>query len=159
MSVSRLIGGATKTEEAAAPLTHEEEQEILANERAERIRFHREKVRNGPVNYGFTTAGQQRRALARAKKSHDRKTNKAYRRSFITNLRAVAVLRGQLQTIGALPFITEHKPTTQQRLRAGSWLVQRFAPRDDAGELLLGDDTVVEAVKAAKRTYLEAVGA
>lgn len=78
------------------------EEEILAEEKAERIAFHRKHVRNGPTNFRTVTAGQVRRAEARSRRAEGRKVSRRYRRAWMQTQMAQAVLRGQLQQAGVL---------------------------------------------------------
>ena len=82
-------------------------EEIEAEARAERIRFHREKVRNGPTKFSFVTEGQQRRAKDRAIRGRQKKVRKAQVRAHFEKQQAIASLRGNLQAVGTLPYATK----------------------------------------------------
>lgn len=60
--------------------------------------------KHGPAKVGFISAGQQRRAVGRARKAHSRKATKRNRREWHQTQSALATLRGQLQTMGLLPW-------------------------------------------------------
>jgi hypothetical protein len=111
------------------------------------------------VNVRWLSSGQQRRAEARAKKARTRKINRNHRRDWMRKQWSVAVLRGQLQAVGVLPYVTDHEPTTKQRVDGGQWLVRGFGERNDEGELILSDTLVEDAIKAAAETYAEAMSA
>lgn len=139
--IDRIMNKITKTSDEP-DLTPEEL-------KAQRIQFHREKVRNGPANFTYWTAGQQRRAQARAAKSQHRKLNQRHRRNFKTGELDRAILRGQLQAIGALPYATDFKPTVQMSISASTWLVANFAPRNEQSEIIFDDETLTRAVENA----------
>jgi hypothetical protein len=58
----------------------------------------------GPFRLRVVTAGQQRRAAVRREATAKRKRNEGYRRKWMMNQLRIAVLRGQLQVVGALDF-------------------------------------------------------
>lgn len=152
--LNRLFGGSR--DEEAVPfedLSPEEQAEVLAEEKAERVKFHRKSVRNGPVKWRTITTGQQRRQATRDQKALERKANRRHRRNFRQKQVKVATLRGQLQTIGVLPTATGIVFREGDRIAAYQWLTHRFGQRDDQGHLILNNDTVQDAVKAAGTEY------
>ena len=82
----------------------EEQERILAEEKAERVKWHREHVRNGPVKMRHISAGRLESMKRRGAKVHNRKANKAFRRDFMRVQQDLARLRGQLEVVGALPL-------------------------------------------------------
>lgn len=132
--LNRLLGSLAKNQPAEEEvpfedLPPEEQEEVLAEEKKQRIKWHRDHVRNGPRNFAYVSTGQQRRAQERAKKSHERKINRDHRRRWKQGQWNLAVLRGQLQAVGALPYATDFEPTTAQRVAAGQWIVGAFGER------------------------------
>lgn len=146
-------------------------EEIAADEKAQRIQFHRDHVRNGPTKFHSRSSGQQRRAVERSKKAQARKVNRNHRRRFKDGQLHTAILRGHLQGIGVLPYATEGLTAThRQRLASSTWIVKNFAPRYDkdtsdesgfhvAGEVILSDDLVPVSVQNAVDEYARRVGA
>lgn len=60
--------------------------------------------RNGPQRQRWITAGQQRRRAVRDRASQARKATRRHRREYMQGRLALAVLRGQLQAVKALPL-------------------------------------------------------
>lgn len=58
--------------------------------------------KNGPQRLKFMTSGQVRRTVARGKASEQRKANVRYRKQWMQNQHRIAVLRGQLETLGSI---------------------------------------------------------
>ena len=124
-----------------------------ADEKAERIRFHREKVRNGPVKFSTPTNGQLRRAEKRAGQRALKKRRQEQVRSYFAREREASVLRGQLQAIGVLPYFSGGKPSEQHALTATKWIVQRY------GELERSDaDLIRNAVQKTYDRYCDLMG-
>lgn len=102
-------------------------EERAAEAKKQRIEFHRLYGRNGPVKFYNQSAGQVRRQRERALA---RKTSKARRKQIKTYLneqRRAAVLRGQLQTLGILPYsATPTSVSAEQQDRALRWVVKHF---------------------------------
>lgn len=134
-------------------LSEEEQAEILAEEKKARIKHHRDNVRNGPVRTNWITPGQQRRAVARARKTESRKATKRHHRNHFEGQMAKAILRAKLQAVGAVPYATQFTPTLAQKVDAAAWLVRRFGERDEWDELIVGDDMVDIAVRHALAEY------
>lgn len=138
-----------------APVTDDDaptEEEL----KAQRIKFHREEVRNGPVKWKFATGGQQRRAAVRAETSRVRKLNRRNRRAWLNGQADKAVLRGQLQAVGALPYEHGGSAAPHAHRAALVALISRFGERDEDGELLIHDDTAKNAIGAALNTFVDA---
>jgi hypothetical protein len=77
-------------------------EKLEADAKAERIRFHREKVRNGPGKFTTFTNGQVRRTLQREDETRRRKLNKRHRRDWMAKRAELATLRGHLVIMGVL---------------------------------------------------------
>ena len=92
--------------------------------KAERILFHREKVRNGPVSFRSVTNGQIRRAKERAEKREAKRNFKREVRQHLEQLRAAATLRGQLTVAGVIPTVQEFD--LKRQVDATVWIVRRF---------------------------------
>lgn len=59
---------------------------------------------HGPVKTRPITNGQIRRSIMRQQKTAQRKVQIAHRRRWMDNRHSVAVLRGQLQAVGEIPY-------------------------------------------------------
>lgn len=157
--ISRLLGNtlspSADEEVPFSDLTPEEQDAILAEEKAARVQYHRDHVRNGPQSYRTITVGQQRRAAERGKASLNRKVNRRHRRRFFQTQRDFALLRAQLQAVGALPYATEYAAPVTARLAAGQWLLAAFGERDDDGALVLEDGALETAVRRGVETYAD----
>lgn len=139
--------------------TESDEIEEISEEQARlnRIAFHRERVRNGPVKFSPPTSGQIRREAQRALA---RKTKKAHRNQvqihFATQAQA-STLRGQLQAAGVLAYNTEgFVATPQQALSAIVWIVKHFADDSTAtpeGQVVLDRGTVLQALTSCLNRY------
>lgn len=128
-------------------------EEIEAEEKQARKDWHRRNVRNGPARFTHISAGRQASKQRRMQEAFTRRANVKHRRRWMKQQHQVAILRGQLQAIGAVPYATDHTPTTKARLDAGTWIIQRFGERNDEGDLVYHDDMLEEAVKAALEAY------
>lgn len=71
---------------------------------AERVFVKTDAPKHGPVKMRTISAGQQRRAVDRARAAHSRKATRRNRREWHQTQQALATLRGQLQTLGLLPW-------------------------------------------------------
>lgn len=127
-----------------------------AADKAARIKFHREHVRNGPRPFSYVTSGQVRRQRERDAASMQRKSSKRYRRDWMNNRLRLAILRGQLQAVGAIVYESGIKPTEEQQRQAATWIVREFGERDDDGALVFHDDLLKDAVAKAYNTYRDA---
>lgn len=116
-------------------LTDEERAEIEAQEKADRIKFHRTHVRNGPVKFGHTTPGDLKRDRRRGLARQTKKAARAQRRNFISRVQEHALLRGQLQAVGVIAYETDFAPSDEARFNAARWIVNNFGP-DDLPNLL-----------------------
>lgn len=155
MNISRLMPNFGKTEEPAKELTAEELEKLEAEEKAQRIEWHRRNVRNGPRKTSYWTNGQLRRQQARDKKTHERKVNLRHRRAYVGKRHDLAALRGQLQALGALPYRSGFKPNDDLRANALHGLVSAYHERVTASEGELNDMELAAAcLRAAREDYL-----
>jgi hypothetical protein len=106
VNLSNFLPGFMKRDDENTPfdqLPPERQAEILAAEKAERIKFHRENVRNGPRKFGHLTMGRHISKERRREASQLAKKNRKYRRDWMNTQQQLARLRGQLEVVGALP--------------------------------------------------------
>lgn len=119
-------------------LTETDESEQTEEEaKAERIRFHREKVRNGPTTFRHITGGMIRRAKYRDLTRNARKVRRGQIRDFLASEREIAVLRGHLQAVGVLSYASDFVAPDELRLVAATALVRRFGDLTEDGEQIL----------------------
>ena len=137
--------------------------EQAAQDKAERIKFHRERVRNGPVKFTQLTNGQIRRAEARATRREIQRNFRRDVRNHLETARVAAVLRGQLQIVGLIPFLDGREAPLEQQVRSTIWIVKNYSPEVIAGEKRLvsqafrrGD--ILDALATAARFYQAATG-
>jgi hypothetical protein len=146
-----------------------EERELTADEIAEqeaqakkdRIKFHREQVRNGPRKFSYVTSGQQRRRAERDRAAQQRKTNRRYRRAWMAKQRELATLRGHLTILGVIECKNEavkasgFAPSTERE--SCVWIIRKFGERDrETGQILIQSDTLLDdAVAAARKAFLD----
>lgn len=149
--------------DAADEIVEMTTEEAKAQAKAERIEFHRNKVRNGPVNWKSMTNGQVRRAQ---KREMDRQTKKAWRaekRSYFERQRVAAYLRGHLQTVGLIPFVDGHTASMDDQI-ASTVLINRLygteviLDGEPAGYVSFERADVINALKAAAKFYGSATG-
>lgn len=127
--------------------------------KAERIKFHRRAVRNGPVKFSSPTTGQLRRQRHRDLKAAQRKQVKQARKQHFEARRELAALRGYLQAAGMLPYADCHEVDHDTRYRALNWIVGNFADEiqtDDDG--VVTTETLEGAQYAAWRRFLDLGG-
>lgn len=137
----------------------ESPEDVAAREKAERIQFHRESVRNGPVKFKSPTTGQQRRFRDRATKSLIRKNRRRQVRAYFAEQREAAQIRTHLQFVGVVAFANPDTPIRSEQIVASAiWLVRHFA-QADAGDTVEVTETVVrEAFQAALTRWGQIVG-
>lgn len=153
------------------PDADSENPEELSEEelKKQRIKFHRDHVRNGPrfgrgkkgplPIMGTVTPGMQRRANQRAQDARGRKVNRRYRRSWMENQAHVATLRGHLTILGVLECKREGLTFTEvQQKNSLTWIVEKYGERDEEGGLIFSDFLVSDAVTAARAAFLTAMG-
>lgn len=103
---------------------------VAAQEKADRIAFHAERVRNGPVTFSHIPAGRLKSLRRKDQRNQARKVNRANRKAYRENLRRLMVLRGQLAAVGALPS-GEWIPSRAQQRHSRTWLVENFGQPGD----------------------------
>lgn len=135
-----------------APEPSEEVDEAQA--KRDRIKFHRDHVRNGPVKFRKTTDGQIRRAQKRALKRSTQRARKAQVRGYFATQKLAASTRGQLQAAGLIPYVTSRQINPLAATKATVWLVQRFGTEDTS--FAYGD--VVQALQRALKFYGQFAG-
>lgn len=156
-----LIGSkAHEDAEAALGLSADE---IREQAKADRIEFHRTKVRNGPANFKFMTNGQARRAQRRELDRQRRKAWRAEKGSYFERQRTAAILRAHLQVVGLIPFIDGHEAPLRDQITSTAWMVTRYGVEvavDGVGtghaSFKRGD--VIDALKNAASFYQSATG-
>jgi hypothetical protein len=144
-----------------------EERELTADEIAEqeaqakkdRIKFHREQVRNGPRKFSYVTSGQQRRFQARGQAAQRRKMNRRYRRDWMRKQAELATLRGHLTILGVIECRNEavkasgFAPSTVRE--SCVWAIRKYGERDDEGNIVQSDTLLDDAVAAARKAFLD----
>lgn len=123
-------------------LNNDQSEEIdEAQAKRDRIAFHRDHVRNGPTKFKTVSNGQVRRAKTRELNGRAKKARRHQVRTYFANLREHAVLRGQLQAVGVLPY---HESTPDSAkvgldgaVRATRAIVQRFGDITDSDDILV----------------------
>lgn len=151
-SLAKLI---PSKDDAEAELSPEEQ---AAQDKADRIAFHRTQVRNGPVSFKYQSAGQQRRAAARAQKSAIRKNFKREVKQYHDRQRVAAILRPHLQVLGLVPTASGRTFTEHEEIVSTAWIVQRYGTDlgDGTVSFLLAD--VITALQTAAKFYESATG-
>lgn len=134
-----------------------------AQDKAERIEIHRTQVRNGPVKWKTVTAGQQRRAKARATKSAIRKNFKRDVREFHMKQRVASFLRPHLQVLGLLSFAVEREVSLHEEIASTAWIVQRYGRETEIDGVKTGyasflHDDIIAALETACAFYKAATG-
>jgi hypothetical protein len=112
--------------------------------KADRIKFHRAHVRNGPANFKEQTSGQVRRAKVRALAGRTRKAARAQRREHFAQRAEHALLRGHLQAIGVIAYETDFVPTQDARFVSARWVLNNYG-----GDLSGDDFNEAEFLRAA----------
>lgn len=139
-------------DEPAVTLTDEE---LAAQEKSERIAHHREKVRNGPVKFTFMTAGQVRRAEARARKTAQGKVWRKQVRDHFANKRTASFVRAHLQKVGLVPFLDGREISLHDQIVSTAWIAQRFGVEvkgldgEGTGRVSFRHDDIVTALEGA----------
>ena len=124
-----------------------------AQEKRDRIAFHRDHVRNGPVTFKHVTGGQVRRSKLRELRGRSRKARRAQVHSFLDQQSEYATLRGLLQAVGVVAYVTDFRPSDEVRYRSARELVQRFGDVTDSDENL-----VPNALQKAYDRYADLTG-
>lgn len=118
-------------------------EELAAQEKSERVEFHRTRVRNGPASFSSITNGQLRRQKARDLKAKSRKIQKRRVRAYHKQEAETAILRGHLKIVGVLASMGHDQRSEEQVQRSFAW-IQRAFPAE----------TVKESLVAATNAYL-----
>ena len=133
-----------------------------AEAKAERIKFHRTQVRNGPTNFRVVTNGQQKRARVRELNRRSRKARRAQIRQHFADLREAATLRGHLQAVGIAPYaVATTTLTAEGALRGIVWIVERFADDslvDENGQVQVTEEVVRQSLTSALNRWQHLVG-
>lgn len=130
-----------------------------AQAKADRIKFHREHVRNGPTSFKSTTNGQIRRAKARDIQRGMKKTRRRQVQTYLAAEREAAVLRAHLQHIGLVPFGSDHRPHPQMVLASATWIIRHFAEdQSGTGKVEVTPELVNEAVRSAYARWGDIIG-
>lgn len=153
LNIFKHLPGVDKADEVVEPTE--------ADLKAERIQFHREKVRNGPANFRSVTEGQIRRAKARAEKREAKRNFKREVRQHLNAMRFNATVRGQLAVAGVIPTALDYP--IKRQVDATVWIVRRFGVSVDRTDgpayASFKRADVLSALRAAVETYNEATGA
>lgn len=129
----------------------EEAAEIQA--KADRIKHHRDNVRNGPVKERHITSGQYRRSIIRTAEAEARKSRSRQIKGYFQTQQTAATVRGHLQAAGILPYaVLELDPFNQ--VVSAAWLVQRFGIEvPGTGRVSFAHDDVLTALEGALAWY------
>lgn len=139
------------------PTLADEPEVSEADEKADRIAFHRTHVRNGPVSFKATTNGQEHRRKARASRRQAKKTRRAQVNAYFAQRAEIALLRAKLTLAGVIVGQGETRPT--QALSSIVWIVQNFAEAEEGSdEVMVTYDVVMQALTSAWNRYQTLVG-
>ena len=147
-------------DESEAELTKDE---IAAEEKADRIAFHRTHVRNGPTSFKYLSAGQQRRARVRAEQREVKKNYRREVKNYFERQRLGASVRAHLQIAGVIPFIDGSEAPVHDQIASTGWLVQRFGTEVEVdgqgtGHVSYREADVVDAMRRAAQFVGAAFG-
>ena len=129
-----------------------------AKAKADRIAFHRERVRNGPVSFKPVTAGQERRARARAVRKQMRVTRKTQVRNYFETQALGAQVRAHLQGAGVLPYVHARPLDLHQQVVSAAWLIERFGKEGEDGTTSYAYEDVLLALAEALRFHGQVIG-
>lgn len=142
--------------EQGKELTLEDIEQIEADDKAERVKFHHNQVRNGPVNFVSQSAGQVRRASSRALKGRTKRARRKQVGTYFDQVREVATLRGNLQAVGVIAYVNpSRKLDPVAAHNATVWLLNNYAP---AGDLLVTNESVTSVFEVALNRYQSLTG-
>ena len=122
----------------------------------ERVEHHRLYVRNGPVKLRTVSTGQVRRAQVRSIEAQTRRNFRAAVRTHKASLLEVGALRGHLQRVGLLDYLSDFTPTPAGQHASAWWLVDRFRGDDNR---LVGDEIMLTCFQRALDRHNELTGA
>lgn len=146
--------------EKLIPSLNKEQKEVLAKEeqaaaeKADRIAFHRAKVRNGPVRFTTLTNGQLRRAQKRSEATAQRKNFKAQKRAFFAAQYEASVLRAHLQRLGVVEYATPVISTPTKIEGSIAWIFANF----HSGATTFSEDQLQVALQKAYDRYAYLTG-
>lgn len=121
-----------------------------AEAKRERIQFHRDHVRNGPVKFNPPTSGQLRRERQRAVARSTKKARRKQVRDYFDGLRESSRLRAKLQSAGVIPFaLPETEVSDRARQDAIVWIVERFAQGEGGQQIEVTETVVRDALQLA----------
>lgn len=130
-------------------------------EKRDRIAFHRDHVRNGPVKFNQPTNGQLRRAKVRELRRNSKKARRAQVRDYFAAQREGATIRGHLEAVGVMQEIFD-RPSWELNIfsayRSSVWLVRHFAPVDAGTNVEVTEDVVRQSFRAALNRWQVIVG-
>lgn len=126
-----------------------------AQAKAERIKFHRIHVRNGPTNFKDQTNGQVKRARVRALARETKRARRIQVRNHRRTQQYAATVRGQLQLAGALPYLDGRALDPVRQVKAVAWLVQRFGAEEIPNYRA---EYVLNSLRSALGFYSKTVG-
>lgn len=129
-----------------------------AQAKRDRIAYHRDHVRNGPVKHRSITSGQERRARKRRLEKQTRKARKAQVRLFFAQQQEAATLRGHLQAAGVQAYVGEHVAPGEKALASIVWIVRHFAEVEDGTTVEVTHDVVVQSLTSALNRWQRLVG-
>lgn len=133
-------------------------EEIEAQEKQDRIDYHRSQVRNGPVSYKTPTNGQLRRHKARGIKSRMKKTRRRQISAFFASQYEAGLLRSHLQSVGLVAYATRgYRPSPNQVYHSAIWLVKRFADAEGS-QVEVTEEVVRDAFQSALSRWASLVG-
>lgn len=122
---------------------------VEKREKRERIKFHRERVRNGPVKFSFLTSGQVRRIKRRDLEAQTKKSRRKQVDRYFAERQEAMRLRGLLQAAGVLSY---HAPARRASSRAAREaiivLFERFARQEEVTH-----NEVVASLERALQRY------
>lgn len=139
--------------------------ESLEQAKADRIKFHRDHVRNGPVKFKSPTSGQQRRAHDRAIARNIKRTHKAQVRQFFADQRQASIVRGKLDVVGigvadsqGDPYLVNRLFTQEKTVQAARWLITYFAHAEVGDTIEVNEKVMLDSFRDALNFARKASG-
>lgn len=129
-----------------------------AKAKAERVKFHRAKVRCGPAKFSAPTNGQLRRERHRALKNMTKRARRTQIREYLEIQNIAASTRGQLQLAGVLPFHTPRTLDLTRQAKSAIWIIDRFGKEGEDGKTSYAHGDVLLALAAALEFYGKVIG-
>lgn len=139
------------------------EDEVAAQEKTERVKFHREQVRNGPVKFRSVSAGQIRRARQRAMDRDIRRNYRREVRNHFERQRVAATLRPHLQAVGLAPTWDDRDFPLEDQIISTAWIAQRYGRETTVdgvgtGHVSFLREDIIAALETAASFYRAATG-